>query len=122
MMAPFRSANVAQRDRSTEETIMDHYHSAWELHRKSTARQSDILRIIADYRYLAAPALAARERLAADLVRQAALRDGGALAPPRRGATRRWLGVRLVRLGTWLGGIATPPLANGLTTEVAGLE
>jgi hypothetical protein len=120
MMAPSRSATVAEREGPTKEAVM--YHSAKDLHRQFHSQRSEVLNTVADYRFLAPARLAARERLGADLARHAALRDGGAPPPARPGVTRQWLGARLVRLGIWLGGVAAPQFGNRLAPEVGGGE
>jgi hypothetical protein len=84
------------------------YRTDAELRRACTARQSEVLNIINDHRFLAPATLAARERLETELALQALLRDGGEalLRPPS--AVRRWLGARVIRLGAWLSGPAVP--------------
>ncbi|MEA2530166.1 MAG: hypothetical protein QOG89_1810 [Thermomicrobiales bacterium] len=98
------------------------HRNAWDLQRSAIGRQSEVLNIIADYRFMAPPRLAARERLAVDLARHAVLRDGGAFASAQPGAARRWLGAQMVRLGAWLGGVAAPPVSQPMTREIAVVE
>jgi hypothetical protein len=77
-------------------------------------RQSEVLQIIADYRFAAPRALAAREHLATELTRYAAVRDGGPEKEPGLGVARRWLGARVVQLGSWIGGATIRPSARPL--------
>jgi hypothetical protein len=50
-----------------------------------------------------------REQRAIAFASQTMLRDAGPVDQPRPRTIRRWFGARLVRLGTWLVGIATTP-------------
>jgi hypothetical protein len=85
------------------------YHSERELQRSFDARRSEVLNLVADYRHLAPAALAARERLKIAQADHAIPLVEGSSGDRAPGAIRRWFGSRLVRLGTWLGGIATSP-------------
>ena len=121
MMAPSPPATTAPWDRSHEEEATM-YRTDRDLQRAFAARQSEVVKVVADYRYLAAPVLAAREHLSAELARQAALRDGGLGNASHPGEARRWLGGRVVQLGAWLAGTANPPSPQPLTPRLAGVK
>jgi hypothetical protein len=90
MLASSRSTCVADRKTTIEEAIM--FSNTSGAYSISTNRQPDLLRIVADYRYLAVPALVAQERLSVDLAHQALQRDGGPMPESRPRTFRRWLG------------------------------
>jgi hypothetical protein len=71
-----------------------------------SARNSEVLNTIVTYRFLAPAVFAARERLAESLADQAMAGDGAPRGAPW--PMRRWLGERLVQLGTRLGGAGVP--------------
>jgi hypothetical protein len=87
-----------------EETTM--YQSARSLQQSWSARQSETLNIVATYGRLSPAVFAARERLAESLAHQAVASNVVPRVAPR--PIRRWLGGRLVRLGTRLGGAGVP--------------
>jgi hypothetical protein len=82
------------------------YRSARSFEQSWSARQSEVPNIVATYRFLAPAVFAARERLAKNLAHQAMAGDDAPRGTPR--PIRRWLGERLIRLGTRLGGAGVP--------------
>src|SRR5687768_8860830 len=82
------------------------YRSPRSLEQSWSARRSEALNTVATYRFLSPAVFAARERLAKNLAQQAMAGDGVPWVAPR--PIRRWLGGRLVRLGTRLGGAGGP--------------
>jgi hypothetical protein len=81
-----------------------------------------VLNVVATYRHLAPTAFAARERLATNPAHHAVARHDPTRGAPQPGMVRRWLGDRLVRLGTWLGGADVPSRGRILAAQILGPE
>ena len=82
------------------------YMNARSMQQSFTARQSEPLNIVATYGRLSPAVFAAREQVAKNLAYRAIAGDGVTQFAPR--PIRHWVGVRLVRLGTRLGGASGP--------------
>jgi hypothetical protein len=84
------------------------YKSPRSFQQSFSAHQSDALNVVATYHFHSPSVFAARERLATHLARRPIERDDPGSDASRPGLVRRWLGERLVWLGTRLGGAGEP--------------